>query len=281
MRKLSRTLAICAAAMLSPLLSGCTLLLAGFGDVWNGPDEDARTTTAAKVTAQSAPALELWFIERRAGDPHIGESLWTGLDQIATVPAESRERLRKNGFRFGICRNPPEALQTLMSEELDGPPGRRTLRQFYQTPSGVTHQFPCAVMPEPASVHVVSGEREQDREYRQGRCVIRCEVNQTQEGWARLQILPQIHHGDSRMRPMATDFDWDLAAGQAIDSLYGQQFALELNQGESLVLGGCGDDPRSPGSFFFHSDQNGEPVERLLVIRLKSIEKVVPVRTGR
>lgn len=230
------------------------------------------------VGPQDAVQLELFFIERPPDDPLVGDPLWTELDQIGNVAPETRARLTSNGLRFGLAgANLPYALRALITAGADGGAGRRTLRQEYQMPSGISHLFPCGRLPDPATVEINTDGTLRERQYHTARGVLRCRVERSQPGWATVEVLPEIHHGQLRMRPQATDEEWDWGGGQEVDSLYGLRFSVELNEGESLVLGAVGENPRSVGHHFFRVPEQHEPVEKLLVIRLSRIDQVRPV----
>lgn len=278
----SMKLAGCVAAIVgSSWLSGCALITlpVAFSIDFDGSSPESSARKSLPVVDQTGVSLELYFVERPPHDLLMQEALWQELDQIATVPAETREQLRANGLRFAIVpANPPYALRALMETTSAETPGSRTLRREYQMPSGVAHQFPCQVLHDTTPVRLVTPDGIETREYQDGRCIFRCQVQKTQAGWARVEIVPEIHHGQNRMRPVANDQDWDFTGGQLVDALYGQRFAVELNEGESIVLGGLRNDPQSVGARFFHTGDAGRPTEKLLVIRLKSMDRVAAVR---
>lgn len=240
--------------------------------------EQQRLASLPTAAPQQAVELEVFFIERPVDDPLTGNALWNQLDQIGSVDATSRERLQANGLRFGIAgRTFPSALQTLTDRVFDDGPGHRTTRQQYQTPSGVTHQFPCGDLPDPAVIGLMTDEGREELQFSRARGVFRCRVETTQEGWARLEVLPEIHHGELKMRHTATDKDWDWSGRQAVHPLYPQRFSVILNEGETLILGPVGDRPDSIGSRMFRGNEAAEPMSRLLAIRLKSLGQVQPV----
>lgn len=252
-------------------LSGCT----PFVNATLRAMEQSQQKSLAIATPQEAVELEVFFIERPANDPLTGEALWSELDQIGSVDAATRDRLKANGLRFGIAgRSLPYALQALTRQTRDDGPGRRTTRQQYQTPSGVTHEFPCGEMPNPAVVRLSGENGLQALEFIDGRGVIRCRAERTQAGWATLEVQPEIHHGDLKMRAAATDQSWSWSGGQSVHALYGQRFTVTLNEGESLVLGAVGEQADSAGARMFRAGEAAEPLNRLLVIRLKSLGQV-------
>lgn len=266
----------CAAVVLATaLLTGCAI----FPNITLSTLPELKPHAAAHpVAPQEAIQLEIFFVERPPDDPLLGDALWRELDQIANLAPDVRSRLRQNGLRFGLAgTQPPYALSALMNSPADAGQGRRTLRQEYQMPSGVSHLFPCGQLPNPVAVTIDNDGSLRERSYSNARGVVRCRVERSQPGWARIEVLPEIHHGQFRMRPHATDEDWDWGGGQEVDSLYGQRFTVELNEGESLVLGAIGEQAQSIGSRLFRTSPQGTPIDKLLVIRLSRIDHVQPV----
>jgi hypothetical protein len=277
MQRSGRIARRCAAAVLTAsLLPGCAL----FPAFWL-PDigEVAQKHLPPVAPSQDAIGVELFFVERPPGDLLMGDALWDELDQIATVSPECREALRQNGIRFGLAGvNVPYALSSLMSADGRNEPGMRTLRQPYQIPSGVKQQIPCAAIPDGAEIVIQDSGNSRTQTFQNGRAVIRCRIERTQEGWARVEIVPEIHHGLHRMRPQPNDQSWDWNGGQEVESLYGQRFSVDLNEGECLVLGAVGEQGDSVGARFFRPVEEDQPFQKLLIIRLNSIDRVAAVR---
>ncbi|MEZ6058421.1 MAG: hypothetical protein R3C01_17100, partial [Planctomycetaceae bacterium] len=228
--------------------------------------------------SQEAIDLELFFIERPVGDPLMDSGFWYELDQINTVSSDIRERLQSNGLRFGIAGSPtPPALLALLKEGAGGGPGMRTMKQQYRVPTGISHEFPCNPFPSPCVISLIEGNESQEREIEQGRGIIRCRVERAQNGWAKIELLPEIRHGDSRMRPTPGDNSWELSGGQESIPVYSNRFTIDLNESEMIVLGAVGSKVDSLGGRFFRTDQDGNTIERLLVLKFGGLSQVAGV----
>ena len=231
--------------------------------------------------AQEGIQVEVFFIQRPADDPMLGEGLWGQLDQIGSVEPEVRDVLRANGLRFGISgRNPGYALRSLMRPIAESDSGVRTLRQEYQTPSGVAHEFLTGIRHSEVSLTRVKGDDRETREYGNAQGVFQCRVQSTDGGWVRLELVPQMHFGQLRMRPVATGLSWDLDGRQEVDTFFSQRFQVDLNQGEILVIGREESAHDSVGSCFFREESAEMANEHLLVIRVGAIETVEAVRSA-
>ena len=256
---------------MAALISGCAPLLNG---TLRQMAEARKPVLPAPEPMQSVE-VEVFFIERPPGDPLMGGVLWDELDQISSVDAATRERLRSNGLRFGVAGSSwPYALHGLTDNPPEPEPGTLTTRQNYQMPSGVTHDFTCGPLPDPVIVRLQDNGQLQERLYHAAQGMIRCRIAHSQAGWASLEVLPEVHFGQERMRPAATDEKWDWTGRQEVERFYGQRFEVDLNAGEAIVLGPAGDQPDSLGNRLFRVSPNGKPTEKLLVIRLRSLGQV-------
>jgi hypothetical protein len=233
------------------------------------------------VAPKDAIELEVFFVERPLGDPLFGDSLWRELDQISTVLPQSRSRLFKAGIRFGVAGNsPPASLRALAGASdatAEGPALRRQLLPLFAGQAGTLE---VAVLSEPFEVVSAGVNGQAPRRYDFGRCVVRVTGEQTQDGWVRLHFLPEIHHGQEATRPVASEQEWQYQKAQSIDPFYEQQFDVELNQGEVIVLGATGDAADSVGGRFFRGLRDTTPVERLLIVRVSTIKEIAPVRAN-
>jgi hypothetical protein len=96
-----------------------------------------------------------------------------------------------------------------------------------------------------------------------------------QDGWVRVEFVPEIHHGDLQLRPTPTDdAGWAYRSTQNIAQCYPQKFAVTLNVGESAVITAAGGE-ETLGNQIFRRDQNGEQRQRLLIIRLVDMGRTV------
>jgi hypothetical protein len=123
------------------------------------------------------------------------------------------------------------------------------------------------------STHVsVEGD---EKRYEAAQCVYRITAFREQEGWARLEFVPEIQHGSPRMRPVPGPDDWHLLASQKTDRLFGQRFSVRLNIGEMAIVTASDHLPGTAGHRFFIGPEGAEPIQRLLIVRLASMGKEI------
>ena len=164
-----------------------------------------------------------------------------------------------------------------MSENATHSAVQGTRYQEFTLLSGDSAELDAASYSEPIDFEIPSPQGNHARRYDSARCVLRVSAERDQEGWVRLQVLPEIHHGDSQVRPIALDQQWTLKKSQEVDELYEQRLDVQLNLGEILVLGAARNEPGSIGNLFFTDGKSVSGVERVVVIRVTGTKTVDPV----
>ena len=103
------------------------------------------------------------------------------------------------------------------------------------------------------------------------RCVLRVTAERLEDGWARLQFTPEIHHGRHRWRPIATGMGWRGSTSQKIYRFYDQRFSITLNTGEMAIITADSQQPASLASKFFIEGIGSNRVQRVLIVRLSDV----------
>ncbi|MDA1213971.1 MAG: hypothetical protein O2955_15760 [Planctomycetota bacterium] len=244
-------------------------------------------------TSDDAMEIQVVFIERPAGDPLIGSLLWQNIDQIGSLDSDLRSMLRRNGLRIGyVSTTPPRALEQLMN--LKSP----VAQQLYQHDenklfgrklvlrSGAESEIQTGEMQQDSVVKIETKKGEEKHEYEQARGVLRIKAERRLEGWASLEIMPEIHYGKDTLRVATSPSSWASAtgwmyrSGQKVEALYDYKIVTTLNVGEMVILAAQGDDEESLGRFMFCSpDELGGVGEkqRLIIIRLAGMTKTDPL----
>lgn len=264
--------------MVLSMLSSCAL--------WNSGKE--QTVTARSPLKPLAPRidaieLEVYYVERPIGDPLLGNSLWAELDQVSTLDPVVLTALRRNGFRFGVAgSDPPPNLQSALG--LTGPTRSRTDDPDYQFTghsyfrrSGQDQIINTWPMYQVCQIELGEGGEQDLTTYESARCVFRVTPERLQDGWVRVEFVPEVHHGENKMRHQAGDHRFQLMPSQLIDPFYDQRFSVELNVGELVVLSADGDNPDSLGHHFFRGGNSGSKMQRLLIIKVADMKQLDPV----
>jgi len=222
--------------------------------------------------------LEVYFVDRRIGDPLIGESLWSSLYPITSVKAEQRQRLTEDGFRFAMAPSrPPRALQSLLRLSDEQDPTRRVVPHRYSVPSGQETVLVISSLPDGTPLTLKTDDGARTLDLNQGECLFRLSARRMEDGWAELALVPEIRHGATALRPVATEDEWQYREEKQCLPFYQNRLSAEVNTGEVVVLGLNGSRPDSLASRFFRSDVS-QGIERLILIRVANMRSVAPVR---
>jgi hypothetical protein len=257
-------------------LEGCTILKI------DHKQSASKPVLPPLVAPKDALTLEVYYIERGAGDALIGESLWRQLDEAGAIKSqEVRSRLRTAGLRVGLAgTNPPQALRAAAAEQRSaserGPGAMRKVSLL----AGQETTIEAAIIDDAFQVRTRGTAGERVTPYAGARCILRISGERQQDGWVRLHVHPELHHGAKTFRSSAQDGDWKLHQGQKIDQLYEQRFDVELSLGELVVLGPLGDEPDTIGARFFRTGEPPAASERVLVIRVADVQQIDPIRSN-
>lgn len=229
--------------------------------------------------------MEIVFIERPLDDPLLGDMLWRDLDQVGAVDGSVRTELERHGIRVGHCgATPPEVLQRLLgmtTQIVEVGPGARD-----KTMSGKRIGLPAGddfeIQASPVYPHCdirLEPDGDESRAFDLARCVLRLSAAPIQDGWVRLDFQPEVHHGDHRLRHVATDGGFRLRESQEVVPVYPLQFSTELGLHEMVVVGWEPRAEQSLGRHFFVGHDEDAARQRLLVVRVAGVEKgkLVPI----
>ena len=223
--------------------------------------------------------LEVFFVDRHVGDPRIGESMWKAVSQGGSLDVATIRQLNEHGLRFGtVPANPPVALQSLYLS-----PNSSTLeRTSYQSlpfPTGGHAILEVMSLPEGMDVVLPGPDGDRTLALHNAKAILRVQADKIEEGWAKLEIVPEIHHGELINRPVAGEREWQMRTSQAVEPLYQLKFHVELNRGEMAVVGLNDKSKSSIGRLLFRN-QIDSTLQRVLMIRLADVCAVRPTSMG-
>jgi hypothetical protein len=223
-----------------------------------------------------AVQLDVYFVDRVIGDP-LSDAVWKSLNQ-ASGSLEERVRLRKSGVQYGIASSTPGfELQQLLDSKSSAVV-RQTYRQSTTIVTGETGEIEASMLGKPRLIPSSDKSRSEPIEASDAHCRFRIAADCVQQGWFKVTFLPEIHHGEQRVRPYATDSKWIAQSSQNIEPYFDRQFSVELNTGEYVVIGMSGDKPDSLGGLFFRGGDPDQRLSRLMIVRLNGMQEVEAVR---
>ncbi|MBI2826807.1 MAG: hypothetical protein HYX69_19205 [Planctomycetia bacterium] len=243
-------------------------------------------------------ALEKISVRRPLGDPVMNDEMWNEIDEQC-LPAELRTRLAANGFRAGIVRAQlPEQLDQLLREEPHPRPAcgasaapvasaqsmleaktvdvvneSKVRRGLLQTRAG--HRATIITAGENARIPQISmllrGDdgRVTGRSFEKCMSVLALRAFPEHDGRVRVELVPEIEHGDARQLYTASDGMFKIEFRPATEVFKDLKLDAALSPGEMLVLASRADRSGSLGHHFLTEQLNGAPREqKLILIRL-------------
>jgi hypothetical protein len=267
------------------IVCGCTLLkpVADVFGYWPASG-GSQSLLPPLRPARDALQIDVAFVERPVGDPLLGNSLWNDIDQVAGFDSNELQALKQLGLLMGNAgASPCKALERMLSETVDPldaaaagncmPLKKQTfcLRSSEASPIETNEVARCTI-----DVPLLTGDKE--KTYENFKSVLRLTAIRLQDGWARLDFVPEIHHGVERLRPIASlGAGWQPRESQEIDTLP-QRFSVKLHVGEMAVITAGPERPRCFGHHaFVRDDAKTGPVQRVLVVRLSNMSRIDPV----
>lgn len=251
--------------------SGCTLF-----PEWSESESAFRSSLKpglAPIRPQAnAIQLEILLVDRWADDPVLVRKLWDEVGRLACLNGNERSRLQQNGIWVGhVGASPPPSIQALLEapgQESGKSTAGRVSGRFLGIPSGQDSEILLGDLQESMTFTLQDGDKSEERTFPQARAVLRVRPDRLQEGWARFTFMPEVHHGDARLRPAATTDGWAYQAGQMHQVLHQLEFTLDLNVGEIAVITSGGKEADSVGKAAFQYLDDGRARQRVLLIRL-------------
>ncbi len=257
------------------LLWGCALLLPGCQGLLRNNDQKSEIDVAAQLLKpipqmKDGIRLDVFRVDRHVGDPRIGDSMWKAVSQGGSLDPATIRHLNEHGFRFGtVPTNPPVVLQSLILATNSGS-AERTLHESFAFPTGGQAILDVMPLPEGLDIVIPGPEGSRPMTLHAAKAVLNVRADRIEDGWARLEVVPEIHHGEILNRPVAGEREWIMRNSQAVEPLYQFKFHVELNRGEMVVVG-LHDLAKSPvGRWFFRNQLEGS-LERVMMIRMADV----------
>ena len=294
-------------AMVLP--AGLLALAVGCSSVHTG----GRSLLSPPVMPGDSITVEKYSVRFNHGDEDLNDKMWAEIDEEC-LPSDLRARLAANGFRAGVVgAHLPAALEHVLHDAADAPkvapPSAPAHQQADGTP-GLYEPKPIDLLHDPKvrrglwqtrpgnpGIIVTAGEQARipsiavlvrgDDGRVTGRCYERVlgalsmKVFSERDGRVRLEMIPEIEHGDLRSRFVADQgmFKPDYRP----ESVVFKELRLEtiLSPGEMLVLACRADKPGTLGYHFFTEQGPGQPLEqKMLLIRLAQAPAAGGFRAG-
>ena len=209
-----------------------------------------------------AVVVELAFAKVGPRDVDQLQTLWQSVDE-QRVDTNTRRKLWQNGLRCGTL---GQQLPPLLEHALDDASSRGsdttdpiqladvTSQQYrLQMSRGQPSVIQASSVVESLTVLWTDGEAPRGETFSQAQPVFRLRAYPESDGEVRIQLVPEIEHGQPRTRPVGADGVWRLEYGRDRKSYEALGVETRLAPGEIFVIS-CTDPPKGLGKVFFQKD---------------------------
>lgn len=235
--------------------------------------------------ASDSVVLDVFVVRFPFGDPEINGPAWRVIDE-QHPPIEYRRRFLANGFRAGVLAGqlPTELSQLLGvggNNRLPGEMSRLSAEELVKGPTVLRGHFQLRAGTEkelvvnqdegdmPVTIRDEAGNPS-DQTYCRPEFQLAVRANLVNDGRVRLELVPQILHGNYSQRWSADDQGvLQLDPGRDKRSFDEMKIEAVLSTGQMLVLSTLPSCPGSLGHHFF-SEPSGN--QKLILIRLSQTQ---------
>lgn len=228
--------------------------------------------------------LESVILERPLGDRFLDRDLWAAALPVGSP--ETRVLLSENGLRAGVLAGTlPPRFQTLLESDAETLNGRgltfANRKEEVLPTSGPHGKCEFSLLADLAGKRAPVALKE-------ARCGVLVRPEPMSDHRVRLVCEPQIQYGERRewLRP-STDPGSGFVKYDEVPLARYQSLALDvpLGRNEYLILGSQANQPDTLGAALFGVAANGQPRQRVLVIRARQVNAgapdLPPIGTGR
>jgi hypothetical protein len=227
-------------------------------------------------------AIEVFFVRFPFNDPDANGRLWEEVDEMH-LPGEVRQRLARNGFRVGLAGGQVPATLARLMELKDkpdaNPPGLETrvtdlehkpptVRRRMELRPGVRSEIVAGDVQDELSVLYCSQSGLEGDTFHLAQPVMDIRAYPERDGRVRIRMVPEIHHGESRLRHVITPGMVRLESGKNKRAFDEMAIEAVLAPGHMLILSTLPDRSGSLGYRFFTLNPGGQLEQKLMIVRL-------------
>mgnify|MGYP006092681365 FL=1 len=256
-------------------LAGCRSIVT---PQWSLEDEVTKTTLSSPQLARDAVILEIAFIRVPAKINSSDSTFWPAIDETH-LSVNDRKRLSQNGIRCGLIAGAlPDSLNELINGDantvdLEALTGSLNLNlenrnQRLQFRAGQAGQIVMSKsVKENITVITSDSQYAAAERFNQAQCQFQIKTYPQGDGRVRIELIPQIHHGDPRAEFTGQEGAWLLKTQRAVKQYDTVPIEALISPGESLLLSADSHN-KGLGRQFFVINDDDEKTNHLLLMRL-------------
>ncbi|MDD4270719.1 MAG: hypothetical protein PHO07_05905 [Pirellulales bacterium] len=247
--------------------------------------KESSPLSPARMSADSV-ILDVYFVRCPFGDPVVNEQLWPEVDE-QQIPIETRRRLAQNGFRAGVVGGqiplalsqllqlkdqPAESTATLTTNVADVGDQQGPMWSHKQLRAGKRSEIVTSEIYDQLAVLKREDGGVCGRTYEKAQGVVAIRALPAGDGRVRLELLPELHHGEVRRSFSGSGGAWRVDLARPKCSLDEMAILADLAAGQMVLLTSLPNRPGSLGHHFLTTESSGKLEQKLLIIRLSQTQ---------
>lgn len=250
--------------LLLTLLAGCSL--------WHEEPEPVSELPAIRIPPDSV-MIAITTILLPSNRPDIQDAIWNQVDE-QNIDADVRQRLAANGFRVGVVgiHVPEELVQRFQQGSSEAGIAKEVDVMQKQRRVSCRHLQRVPIMTGESQEELivlhnnVTSGRVSGRPLTNAQCCLAARCFVEPNNMIRLQITPEIHHGQMQQHFIPGDGAWQIETGLEREVYDDLQFESALMPGHTLMIGTTTEAAGLGHAFFATS--SGSPMQKIMLIRL-------------
>ncbi len=262
------------------------LAAAGWVAGCHGPIERGNSPLLPARMGPESVALDIIFVRCPLGQRRFDVDLWAEIHEQELSPL-LRRRLGQNGFRAGLVAGQVPLVLAELMELSEEPPVDSQVQQVELASADSEPRVLCRhlqLRPARRGEVLASDVYEElpllvwhegeltGQTLHQAQTVFALKAFPQPGGRVRLEVMPEVHHGQPRQNWVARDGMFLLEASRPKEVFDSLQLTVDLAPGDMLLLDSLPNRPGSLGHYFFAAE-DGKPVRRLLLVRLAQTQQ--------
>ncbi len=267
--------------------SRITLLLiaigavAGCQSIGDPGDLSSESLLRAARSSSDAVTLDIYWARTRLDDREFADSLWQSV-QEDRIPVEVRLALANEGLRAGVVGgtpseeivrllNPDGADAQLAADDAPAPlsatPAKVT-RRLRQLRPGSRLEIQASELPRTMALFRCTPDGLVGDTYADAQGIYAVQLVGQQDRQAVLEFLPELHHGEPRMKITPGPGMVVQQLGRDVETYEALRTKVSLAPGEMLVVTSLPDAQHQLGGLFHHSSSDSSAEQKYLLVRL-------------
>ena len=242
---------------------------------WRATNESTFKLPVSRMSADSV-SVDLTFVRLPNDEEHVKQAIWAEADELI-IKADRRVVLNQNGIRVGtVGQQMPTALRQLLDDsdsgiQISDASETELLTRVHRKRWNSGQRVPIAATAIREDIVLLQTSKNEPGisggSFANAQGFIAARAYPQPDGTVRMELTPEIHHGQVRQQWVSGEGTWQLHTGKERKVLSELTTEVTLAPGQVLIVG-CTGEKKGIGETFFTHAATGDPQEKLLLVQI-------------